>query len=255
MWWVAYLTRWRVNPEVWGDCKLDYILYYFCAHYSSALLVIMSLEKFLALYFPLKAKQICTLRTAKIACAVSAVVFVIFDAQFLFIVEAYRDEDGYDGCRYVDPGYEIVLNRIDSTLYSFGPFAIMIIANLAIIYKLMKAKFKQRNQVSMTTAAPTSNAANQALSKTATRGTLMLVTVSMAFVILTGPISVAYAVTPSPRPLVDAITVTLDYLNHAINAVLYCASGSRFRAELLKTLGCCHRNSVVTADVTSTTAN
>ena len=246
VWWVAYLTHWRVNPEVWGDCKLDYFLYYFCAHYSSALLVIMSLEKFVALYFPIKAKQICTVRTAKIVCAVSALIFAGFDSQFFFIIDAHTDDDGYDSCKYTNENYELVFNRIDSTLYSFGPFAIMIIANSAIIYKFMKAKLKQNKQVALATQTT-----NQTLSKTATKGTVMLVTVSFGFVILTGPISVAYAITREPHPMVDAVTVILDYLNHSVNAVLYCASGSRFRAELLKTLRL-RRNKV---SVMSTTGN
>ena len=245
MWWVAYLTRWRVNPEVWGDCKLDYFIYYFCAHYSSALLVIMSLEKFFALFFPIRAKQICTVRTAKIVCAFSAFIFAAFDSQFFFVIDAYTDDDGYDSCKYLNENYEIIFNRIDSTLYSFGPFAIMIVANSAIIYKFMQAKLKQNKQVSTTTQMT-----NQTLSKTATKGTVMLVTVSFGFVILTGPISVAYAMTSEPHPMVDAVTVVLDYLNHSINAVLYCASGSRFRAELLKTLGVRKGN-----DMVSTTGN
>ena len=32
-----------------------------------------------------------------------------------------------------------------------------------------------------------------------------------------------------------AVVVLLSYVNHSINAVFYCASGSRFRTELMKT--------------------
>ena len=41
---------------------------------------------------------------------------------------------------------------------------------------------------------------NQALSKSANKGTTMLVTVSMAFLILTGPVAVTFAVTLETRP-------------------------------------------------------
>ena len=81
---------------------------------------------------------------------------------------------------------------------------------------------------------------NQALSKAATKGTVMLVTVSMTFVILTGPLSVFYVITNDPPPLAYAITIILTYMNHSINAVLYCISGSRFRSELIDTI-CCRR--------------
>ena len=46
--WIRYVTEWNVNPRIWGDCKLYRFLFFFCEHYSSALLVIMSLEKFFA---------------------------------------------------------------------------------------------------------------------------------------------------------------------------------------------------------------
>ena len=69
----------------------------------------------------------------------------------------------------------------------------------------------------------------------------MLVTVSVTFIVLTGPGSVLYFITETPHPLVRGATHSLAYLNHAINGVLYCIVGSRFRNELVKTLTCCKR--------------
>ena len=198
----------------------------------------MSIEKFFALYFPLKVKTICTVRTAKWVCLITGLIFFTFDSQFFFIIDAHV-KNGYDVCNYVYPNYELIFNRIDATFYSFAPFTIMIAANLAIIYKFMKAKWNSRNPGIIPTEST-----HQAMSKAATKGTLMLVTVSIAFIVLTAPISIAYTITEEPHPMVDAITVILDYLNHSINAVLYCISGTRFRGELMKTLGCHKKNKV-----------
>ena len=58
---------------------------------------------------------------------------------------------------------------------------------------------------------------NQALSKSAVKGSTMLLTVSFAFIILTGPISITYSIMADPPIMVYGITVILQYLNHSIN--------------------------------------
>ena len=54
----------------------------------------MSVEKFFALYFPLKTKTVCTVKTAKRVTIVAAVIFIAFDSQFFFVMRAnkYRCE-------------------------------------------------------------------------------------------------------------------------------------------------------------------
>ena len=74
--WFRYLTRWRVDPIQLIDCKLGHFVYYFFRHYSSTLLVIMAIEKFFALYFPLKSKTICTVKTAKWATGCISLYFL-----------------------------------------------------------------------------------------------------------------------------------------------------------------------------------
>ena len=86
---------------------------------------------------------------------------------------------------------------------------------------------------------PGTQSTDQALSKSAIKGTAMLLTVSFAFIILTGPIAIANAIYENNiQILVFVATSTLEYLNHGMNCLLYCISGSRFRNELKKTLGC-----------------
>ena len=68
----------------------------------------------------------------------------------------------------------------------------------------------------------------------------MLVTVSVTFIILTGPSAVVYFITHYPHPLTQAVIYIVADLNHAINGVLYCVVGSRFRKEVLDIV-CCHK--------------
>ena len=43
----------------------------------------MAIEKLFALYFPLKSKTVCTVKTAKWATGVSAFIFLIYNIQYL----------------------------------------------------------------------------------------------------------------------------------------------------------------------------
>ena len=109
----------------------------------------------------------------------------------------------------------------------------MILANFAIISKFINAKLK--------TIRGGTESTSQALSKSATRGTGMLLAVSFAFIILTGPISIIQIWKEVPLLVFDIMAV-LQYLNHGINGILYCVTGSRFRNELKKMFGCKNKN-------------
>ena len=189
----------------------------------------MSVEKFFALYFPLETKSICTVKIAKRVTIVAAVFLAVYESQFFFIVR--KHEDNYCELIRVSEDYTLTLNRIDAILYSFGPFTIISIFNLVITYKFVKAKLESAH-------ADTTESTNQALSKSAMRGTGILITVSFTFILLTDPGAMIYSIIPDPDPIVDAVVYNLTCMNHSTNAVLYCIVGSRFRQEVINTLFC-----------------
>ena len=49
-----------------------------------------------------------------------------------------------------------------------------------------------------------------------------------------------YFITESPDPIISGIIYFLADLNHAVNAILYCVVGSKFRREVLDVL-CCRK--------------
>ena len=206
----------------------------------------MSVEKFFALYFPLKTKIVCTVKMAKRVTVCASIIISAFDCQFFFIMEKHKDN--YCEFKRVSKKYSMTLNRIDAILYSFAPFAIIGLFNLAIIYKFVKAKLE-------TERAGTTESTNQALSKSAMRGTAILITVSITFILLTGPATITFSITDYPNPIVHAVIYILMCMNHSINALLYCVVGSRFRQEVLKIFWCrkvkVHRNIEVENSVTS----
>ena len=197
--WLARLTHLQVNPQTWTGCRFGYFffLFYFGRHYSSVLLVLMSLEKCFAVYFPLKAKTVCIVKTAKRTSGIVGVMLAGYDSIYIFITESFNcDEDGLGLCVYnVDFKVISILDSLDSVLYSFGPFLLMFVTNFAIVFKFMIAKCKSNSTESTI----------QALSKAATRGTAMVVTVSVTFLILTAPtalhMALMFVIQESDKPM------------------------------------------------------
>ena len=236
---VEEATNYQIDIFLWTGCGFGYSLFYFGFTFSSALLVIISVEKFCALYFPLRTKTICTVSMARKISLVTGIIFIGFNLQFFFFTKSF--EDGYGKyCYYGNISWDayltILFSIIISSLYSYIPFTLMILLNSAIMYKFMIVKWRNRQGDTDSTS--------QALSKSATRGTAMLLAISFTFIILTGPIAIANAAWPDqtiPSPTFD-ILQTIQFLNHGINGILYCVIGSRFRNELMTLLQCGKKN-------------
>ena len=227
--WLRHLTRGQIDPRSWTDCKLYYFMFYYGMHYSSMLLVLMSVEKCFAVYFPLKSKTVCTIRTAKWTTGIVGIILAGYNILHFFDAESHFSKS-YDRhvCIFV-LDYWKIRYAVDSALYSFGPFVLMFITNFTIVFKFMRAMCTQNNSTEST---------NQALAKSATRGTVMVVTVSITFLILTAPTAVYMAlphvISLAKYPLYRAFMNLTQYLNHSINGLLYCIVGSRFRKQLFK---------------------
>ena len=110
---------------------------------------------------------------------VTAVVLFGYSAQLFFIRDAETDSNGLKRCIWVrvSESYLIIYYQIDAILYSFLPLSVILVANVLIIVKFMLAKCKNRHDGT--------ESVNQALSKFAVKGTVMLLIVSFAFIILT----------------------------------------------------------------------
>ena len=237
--WLRWLTDGQVDLRLFLQCKLRYFLFHFGKQYSSCLLVFMSLEKCFALYFPFKAGRVCTVRTARWATLITGVLYAGWNSQDLvFYTTRFSQSRGRRVCTF--PGdWDKSLALVDSFLYSFGPFVVMSLTNIAIVIKFLNAKCKNIENNS-------TESTNQALSKAATRGTAMVVSVSVMFLLLTAPtakdkIPVLYTDTPAYR----AFKNIAQYLNHGINGVLYCVVGTKFRTELLNVFKCRSRLKIV----------
>ncbi|XP_025104594.1 uncharacterized protein LOC112570392 [Pomacea canaliculata] len=134
-----------------------------------------------------------------------------------------------EGLKYFD---WYIFPYIDLAVTSLIPFSILIVGNSVLVWKVIQSVHVAR--------VMTAGGCDQVNSrqKKASSLTLTLITVSMAFLLLTLPICTFLIINPdvylqsSPKVLFTWAFCNLSwYVNSAINFYLYCLSGSRFRTE------------------------
>ena len=214
--------------EVILSCQFTSFTYYFFTHSSVWLLVVMTAEKTLAISFPVTAKVICTVKTARIVSCVTVLIWAIVEAQLFFIYKKF--EDGLEvRCDFIYEKIQKYYTSFHSVMYSFLPVVLIMILNTVIIVQLIISKLKSANP-----------GHKSALSKKAVSTAIMLLSVSVSFTLLTVPGVVVLI-------MKDILNVTVSqelwvwaafsyYTNHSSNALLYTFLGPKFRREALKLL-------------------
>ena len=127
------------------SCKLACLALYATFHFSVWVVVIMTIERFVAVAFPLQASRICTVKRAKIATMLLALLILCINAHFLFTHSLQRNsETESDQCYATTDAYRnfmiSIWTWIDGVLYSFIPLSLLIIFNILIVHNLVKAK-------------------------------------------------------------------------------------------------------------------
>ena len=201
----------------------------------------MSVEKFIALYFPLKTINICTVKTAKWATGIAGIVLALINIIWFFAVEKLQATDSrFSACVYKDffTDYALDVLKVDGIIAVWIPLAVMGISTTAIIYKFVQAKRASKRGGTEST--------NQALGNAAMRGTAILISVTITFIILVGPANIILTTSFLAHPILHPILYMGIQLNHSINGILYCIVGTKFRKELIKTLRCNRKDNAST---------
>ena len=220
-----YYTNCIMDISIFANCTVRYFVFLCTSEYSSFLLALMSIERFIVIVHPEKAKYLCTPLRTKLSCLILAIVLLGINAFHIVAYQVYTT----DGVRFCvpRPEYDYFLDNvwpiIDGVLYTYLPSILMINFSGAIMCHIWKTKalFNQASSAQ----------------KHFPRVTFMLFSVSVFFIITTVPVTTLFIVerhTGDLSMLTFACLELLMVLNHSINFFLYCLSGSKFRNDFRK---------------------
>ena len=231
-------------------CKLFFWAWRTAKMTSSWLVVLISLERFVAVWFPMKASTINTKRNAVIG--ISLVYLLIGSYNFGWAFISDRLINGV--CIPNQPTipeylpYSKMLVIIGTLVYSVIPSLVIAVFNSIVIAKLISHHKKRKRLLE-------GNGKHQAPPRNLSNTTVMLVTLSVSFVLLVVPIGVGHSLAPllgtavfnSHIPsfsMFIEVAQSLEQLNYSVNFFLYVACSERFRkkARAILTLQSSPRN-------------
>ncbi|XP_052223909.1 growth hormone secretagogue receptor type 1-like [Dreissena polymorpha] len=248
-------------------CKLVTFFGYVSSVTSVWLIIAVTIERFIAVKFPLKAPRICNVVRARIVILTITLATCLLNSHIFWTVELRsNDINGTVSSKCDASVKHVILIKeiwpwVDAAVYSFVPFVIISVLNSMIVRRVLEAR-RQRNELQM---MPLTNKYLSARSRCTVKRsnesskklTCMLLAVSFTFLITTLPMNILmlvnallgddktsvhsyeykrkYAILTLARTVVEM----LMYINHSMNFFLYCATGRKFRQQVKLLLCLC----------------
>jgi len=240
---------WNLNT---ASCRVVYFLSYTSFQYSVWIIVAMTTERFFAIRYPLKFLTLGTVGKTKVVCLILLCFFMLLNCQFTWSVKIDKDGKCIPEENYLEFHSNIV-PWLDAVFYSYLPFIILFTFNVLIIWSINKAHKRQKNLHGDRNARKSTSQNRNSINQ---RMTAMLLSVTFTFVILTAPKAVLFCIRKEVfmflkyqnappdfkevalYALITRIADLCIYTNHAINFLLYCVSGQRFRKEMKLMFSC-----------------
>ncbi|KAI8767845.1 green-sensitive opsin [Biomphalaria glabrata] len=228
-----------------GGCRTLFFLGSFTAQLANWLLVIMTVERCLAICLPLKVGSICTKKLHIGGVAFTVTVLLAINVHLFFTTGMVVSQHGHVTCETL--GHEHFLKAwfwVDAIFYSFLPAVLLIIMNTLIILGIRRSSKIQRELTNKTSQVAETMRQQRQI-------TIMLVIVCIAFVLLVTPNALFYAyrahweyerksLGEALYKFTNQICFVLSDSTHAVNFYLYFFSTSRFRRRCLETVfSCC----------------
>lgn len=271
------LIRWiyqfyQLNPlSTQISCRLLSVFYYSSIDFSVWMVVMMTIERYIAVTFPLQANRLCTVKRAKILTLILGSFIVLINLHFIITHSFNNNFNNNFGCQPTDNSTLYFMDNIwpwiDAAKYSFLPLITIIVFNFLIICNLIQAsaarhkltyessqKSRSLSSTTVNTIKHTNGTTNNTSSSSNNnnrRLTTMLLVVSITFCILSSPLvilqilethfSIRNRENEFTVDILKAIFVILQYSNHCINFFLYAITGEIFRRELCGLFVCLRR--------------
>lgn len=240
-------------------CKAVNFLGYVSSDSSVWLIIAVTIERFIAVCFPLRAPRMCNTQRARIVIVLVIFYMCLVNGHIIWTVELqyiYHNGSYVSKCE-ASADHKLLVKEIwpwvDAAIYSFVPFVIITILNILIIRQVLDAR-KQRNELQqLTVTSKVNGIVYKTQAKRHCEGskklTCMLLAVSFTFLLTTLPMNMLQIVSAFSGPKEDefgsqeyalryakftlarTVVELLMYVNHTVNFFLYCATGRKFRRQ------------------------
>eukprot|EP00111_Clytia_hemisphaerica_P020279 TCONS_00059765-protein len=243
--WILFNFEPRVLTE--AHCKGMFFVVNFFGNYSHWIIVCFSIDRFIAIRYPMKGLQLLTVSKGLMCIAIIGAVAFIKNFHYLWTTDFFLNpESGIAICAFGlknKAPWVAKYQVFEVTISSFVPFIMILLCNILIIVKI-----KQRSKVQPGDLTANQNESNEACKKkrkTERALTRILFLVSTMFIITTCPllifrlyyarfdISQSSPQTQANYNLGHHICHKLWYTNNGINFLLYCWSSKSFRKDLM----------------------
>ncbi len=227
-------------------CRSFQYLQDFFSDYSTCLILAFTVERTIAVYLPIRYKDLCTVNRARWSCVIIGAVIAVFIAPYHFLMIGVMEV--YHVCViltwYSDEFSTLYV--VESILFRIIPVCIIAILNIFIIVKVTKIAKASKMRKSSGPGAALPCAAATKRSKKEDKNfqlTLMLIMVSSSYVLLYIPVLITFILQKLENSDIiskqgDALLMALNYTSclyvsgFAINFFLYTLSGRVFRDQL-----------------------
>lgn len=228
----------RQDPKALTEagCKAFFFIFRSAKICSSWYVVIICLERFLVIWFPLQAKVICRRQIAVVFVTIITGCIFIFDGVWTITTDIVN---GNCIPNVVTPSTQDVAAAFviaGTAIFNIIPTCVLLLFTPMSIFKLFR-QVSFRRQISTTDR-----------NEDAYRVTRMLLAVIIAYIVLVTPISVAHSVaffngeniftSKSPDFVIfREVAQTFEQLNYSLNFILYLSCNATFRRHFYVIIG------------------
>lgn len=252
--WLGELTGLDIRDRTDWTCKLTNAVGYTVSDFSVWLIIAVTVERYLVVCHPFQANSVCSSTRAHRVVFSLLAVFACLNLHFCWtvhIVYYVHNGDRIPQCTALDRHARLVIDVwpwVDVIVYSLLPFVLIVALNGMIIRQVVVARGRRCDLRHNCPVVASNNKYQQRRpsQEGSTRLTVMLMTISFAFLLTTLPMSVVNIASAFCRGecsdderrqsyfrLARTVTELLMYANHSMNFFLYCATGQKFRHQLV----------------------
>ncbi|CAF1004291.1 unnamed protein product [Rotaria sp. Silwood1] len=204
------------------------------------IMVIMTIERYIAVHSPFLAKRFCTIEHARYSMYILIFITFALSLKFPLVYTINQNEQDCD----VREQFRAFFRFIEPAIFYVIPGLILLV-NFFTIYELFIAK-RQRTQMLMNPDNTINSISTNTFSKQQKVLTIMLLTDSLSFYLFTIPASIHYMLWTRKlhnldveeikiRILISYVTDTMRHMSSATNFLFYYIAGSKFREACSET--------------------